>query len=163
MLVVISCFEFMSLTLKYLPSSLYKTQCSILITHGWATSQSRQSTKPFFQSSELGQPQPLTRRRVCVPPTSVLGVGAHSLHRKRGVGRVPVPTTGHSLSYIRSLWLYMVITGWKNPLFLRILFHSPVASLFPGYRKERLFSPGPTWECRLHNKKRGAEIETSIK
>jgi hypothetical protein len=30
--------------------------------------QSRQSAKPFLQSSELGLPQPLTRRRVCPPP-----------------------------------------------------------------------------------------------
>jgi hypothetical protein len=31
-------------------------------------SQSRQSTKLFVQSSELGLPKPLNRRRVCPPP-----------------------------------------------------------------------------------------------
>jgi hypothetical protein len=42
--------------------------------------QSRQSAKLFLKSSELGLPQPLTRRRVCpLPP--VLGGGAHSLAR----------------------------------------------------------------------------------
>ncbi len=30
--------------------------------------QSRQSAKPFLQSSELGLPQPFTRRRMCPPP-----------------------------------------------------------------------------------------------
>jgi hypothetical protein len=44
-------------------------------------SQSRQSAKLFLQSSELGLPQPLTRRRVC-PPPSVPGVGPHSLARE---------------------------------------------------------------------------------
>jgi hypothetical protein len=46
-------------------------------------SQSRQSAKLFPQSSELGLPQPLTRRRVC--PPLVPGGGAHSLARE-GVG-----------------------------------------------------------------------------
>jgi hypothetical protein len=34
----------------------------------WLTSQSRQSAKLLLQSSELGLPHPLTRRRVCTPP-----------------------------------------------------------------------------------------------
>jgi hypothetical protein len=38
----------------------------------------------FLQSSELGLPQPLTRRRVCPPPFGS-GGGAHSLARE-GVG-----------------------------------------------------------------------------
>ncbi len=46
--------------------------------------QSRQSAKLFLQSSEMGLPQPLTRRRVC-PPPPVLGGGAHSLTRE-GLG-----------------------------------------------------------------------------
>jgi hypothetical protein len=47
--------------------------------------QSRQSAKLFLLSSDLGLPQPLTRRRVCYPPPpAVLGGGAHSL--ERGVG-----------------------------------------------------------------------------
>jgi hypothetical protein len=50
-------------------------------------SQSGKSAKLFLQSSELGLPQPLARRRVCPPtPTSqVLGGGAHSLARE-GLG-----------------------------------------------------------------------------
>ncbi len=51
---------------------------------GVFTSQSRQSAKLILQSSELGLPHPLTRRRVCPPPL-VPGGGAHSLARE-GVG-----------------------------------------------------------------------------
>ncbi len=44
--------------------------------------QSRQSAKLFLQSSELGLPQPLTRRRVCPTPRLVPGGGAHTLARQ---------------------------------------------------------------------------------
>jgi hypothetical protein len=47
--------------------------------------QSRQSAKLFSSRRNLGLPQPLTRRRVCPPPTLVPGGGAHSLARE-GVG-----------------------------------------------------------------------------
>jgi hypothetical protein len=47
-----------------------------------AQAQSRQSAKLFLQSSELGLPQPLTRRLVRPPGT---GGGAHSLARE-GMG-----------------------------------------------------------------------------
>jgi hypothetical protein len=41
--------------------------------------QSRQSARLFLQSSELGLPRPLNRRRVCPPPPLVQGGGgAHS-------------------------------------------------------------------------------------
>ncbi len=67
--------------------------------------QSRQSAKLFLQSLELGLPQPPTRRRVCPP---VLGEGARSLARVGlGLGRVPIPTRGHTLwycFYIHTLW-----------------------------------------------------------
>jgi hypothetical protein len=46
--------------------------------------QSRQSAKPFLQSSELGLPHPLTRRQVC--PPLVPGGWAHSLVAERGWG-----------------------------------------------------------------------------
>ncbi len=49
--------------------------------------QSRQSAKLFFQSSKLGLPQPLTRRRVCPPPLVPGGVAHFS--GERGGGRVP--------------------------------------------------------------------------
>ncbi len=47
--------------------------------------QSRQSAKLFPQSSELGPPHPLTRRRVCTPPPLVPG-GGHTRLRERGWG-----------------------------------------------------------------------------
>jgi hypothetical protein len=46
--------------------------------------QSKQSAKLFLQSSELGLPQPLTRRRVCPPPFGSGGRGI--LSGERGVG-----------------------------------------------------------------------------
>ncbi len=45
---------------------------------GGFTVQSRQSAKPFLQSSKLGLTHPLSRRRVC-PPNPVLGGEANSL------------------------------------------------------------------------------------
>jgi hypothetical protein len=63
--------------------------------------QSRQSARLFLQSSELGLPQPLTRRRVYPPPPRFLG-------GERGAGRVPIPTKGHTLwfaLFIRTLWV----------------------------------------------------------
>ncbi len=59
--------------------------------------QSRQSAKLFLLSSELGLPQPLTRRRVC-PPHLWFG-GRVTLAGERGGGRVPVPTRGYTLWY----------------------------------------------------------------
>jgi hypothetical protein len=44
--------------------------------------QSRQSANLFLQSSELGLPQPLTRRRMC-PPPRFWGEG-HTCWRERG-------------------------------------------------------------------------------
>jgi hypothetical protein len=44
---------------------------------------SRQSAKPFLKSSELGLPQPLTRRRVCPPPPGSGGEG-HTRWRESG-------------------------------------------------------------------------------
>ncbi len=43
------------------------TVCTVIFSPP-APPQSRQSAKPFLLSSELGLPQPLTRRRVCPPP-----------------------------------------------------------------------------------------------
>ncbi len=47
----------------------------------WTRPQSRQSAKLFLQSSELGLPHPLTRRRVCPPYPSV-----HTRSQERGMG-----------------------------------------------------------------------------
>ncbi len=41
----------------------------------WEQSQSKQSAKLFLQSSELGLPQPLARRRICPPPFGSGGEG----------------------------------------------------------------------------------------
>ncbi len=70
--------------------------------------QSRQSAKLFLKSSELGLPQPLTRSRVCPPPRFW---GRGTLAGKRGVGRDPILTRGHTLGYslyIRTLWLWLL-------------------------------------------------------
>jgi hypothetical protein len=72
-----------------------------------ATPQSRQSIKLFLQSSELGLPQPLTRRRVCLPP--VLGGGAHSLARGLGESQF---RRGHTLWY--SLYIYTYFVGYAE-------------------------------------------------
>ncbi len=59
---------------------------TLVIDGNTVNRQSRQSAKLFLQSSELGLPQPLTRRRVCHPPPPLVpGGGAHSLARE-GVG-----------------------------------------------------------------------------
>jgi hypothetical protein len=60
-------------------------------------SQSRQSAKLFLQSSELGLPQPLARRRVCRAPPPFWFRGRGTLAGERGGGRVPVPTRRHTL------------------------------------------------------------------
>jgi hypothetical protein len=74
------------------------------VPRGKSGTQSRQSAKLFHKSSELGLTPPLTRRRVCPPP----GFGGRgTLTGERGVGRVPIPTRGHTLwfsLYIRTLW-----------------------------------------------------------
>ncbi len=48
--------------------------------------QSRQSARLFLQSSELGLPQPLTRRRVCPPLLVGGGGGGNSLAGEGVVG-----------------------------------------------------------------------------
>jgi hypothetical protein len=63
--------------------------------------QSRQSAKPFLQSSELGLSHPFSRRRVC-PPTLWSGAGGHTPHSLAGEGLGwgrggPIPTRGHTL------------------------------------------------------------------
>ncbi len=63
-----------------------KTRRNRLFCRRWyisSLSQRRQSAKLFLQSSELGLPQPLTRRRV-YPRGTLAG--------ERGAGRVPIPT-----------------------------------------------------------------------
>jgi hypothetical protein len=63
-------------------------------------SQSSQSAKLFPQSSALGLPHLLTRRRVCHPPL-VTGEGG---------GRVPIRTRG------QTLWYYTVVCGYGGTI-----------------------------------------------
>jgi hypothetical protein len=49
-----------------------------------STSQKRQSAKLFLQSSELGLPQPLTRKRACPPPPPRFWGDGHTRWRERG-------------------------------------------------------------------------------
>jgi hypothetical protein len=70
--------------------------------------QSRQSAKLFLQSSQLGLPQPLTRRRVCPPPL-VPGGGAHALAGERGGGSVPIHTRRHTCD---TLYICCICTLW---------------------------------------------------
>ncbi len=75
--------------------------------------QSRQSAKPFLQSSELGLPQPLTRSRVC-PLVPAGGGGAH--YGERGGGRVPIPTRGHTQWYSAYMYMYFVQKAYSQDL-----------------------------------------------
>jgi hypothetical protein len=70
--------------LRSVPDPLHSFFCKRCIA-GASHTQSRQSAKLFLKSSELGLPQPLTRRLVW-PPPPVLGGGAHSLARE-GLGK----------------------------------------------------------------------------
>jgi hypothetical protein len=86
--------------------SLFRLLCTA-VHIGWH--HRRQSAKLFLQSSELGLslPQPLTRRRVCPPPSPGSG-GSGTLAGERGVGRVPIPTRGHTLWYSLFIYTYFV-------------------------------------------------------
>jgi hypothetical protein len=67
--------------------------------------QSRQSAKLFLKSSELGLPQPLTRRRVC----PVLGGGAHSLARD-GLGESQFRRGTYMYTVVLFIYTYFVGT-----------------------------------------------------
>jgi hypothetical protein len=69
--------------------------------------QSRQSAKLFLKSSALGPPNPSPTGE-CAPPSSA---GRGTFAGERGVGRVPIPTRGHTLWY--SVHIY-VLCGWKT-------------------------------------------------
>ncbi len=62
---------------------LFSQLCSAALL--WHRSQRRQSAKLFLQSSELGLPHSLTRRRLCPPPLWFGGgAGTHSLAGNEG-------------------------------------------------------------------------------
>ncbi len=86
-------------------SGFYRFPC-LRIRIQLGSAQNRQSAKIFLQSSELGPPHPLSRRRVCPPPFGPGGEG--TLGCGRGVGGVPILTRGHTLwcsLYISTLWV----------------------------------------------------------
>jgi hypothetical protein len=70
---------------------------------GGGGAQSRQSAKPF-SSRRNWDPPNTSPAGECAPPRSG---GRGTLAGERGVGRVPIPTRGHTLwysLYIRTLW-----------------------------------------------------------
>ncbi len=89
-------------------------------------SQSRQSAKPFLQSSELGLSQPPTRRLVCpLPPVSG---GRGTLAGEKGVGRVPIPTRGVQCG---TLYMYVLCAARSigHVVFVRVL---SIRDVYPG-------------------------------
>ncbi len=76
-------------------------------------SASRQSPGLFLQSSELGLPHPLTRRRECLTPLWLGGGGGIPTRwGERGWG-IPIPTRGQTLyfSFLCTLWRYPLRMG----------------------------------------------------
>jgi hypothetical protein len=71
----------------------------------WAGPQSRQSAKLFLQSSEMGHPQPPTRRRVCPPPFG--SGGAHSLAGE-GLGE----SQFRRVTYTVVFCIFKYFVGW---------------------------------------------------
>jgi hypothetical protein len=109
---------------------------SCRVRDGGSSAQSSQSAKPFLKSLELGLPQPLTCRRVCPPPP--VSWGRSTLAGEKRVGRVQIPTMGHTLwysLYIRALW--SSITGVVGMDRVRLGVHPPTSP-----------SPRKAWKAR---------------
>jgi hypothetical protein len=71
--------------------------------------QSRQSAKLFLQSSELGLPQPLTRRRVCTPSPQLGGRGTHRQHtRWRGRSWESPNSDGGTYTVVLFIHIYVL-------------------------------------------------------
>ncbi len=70
---------------------------------GVCKAQSRQSTKLFLQSLELGLPQPLTRTRM-YPPFGSGGRDTSAGERGGGSVPIPIPTRGHN-----TLWYSLYV------------------------------------------------------
>jgi hypothetical protein len=78
-------------------------------------SQSRQSAKLFLQSSELGLPHPLTRRRVVYVPLFVGSGGGGTLACEKGGVGVPRGQTLWYSRYICTLRVLAVIAVQMYP------------------------------------------------
>jgi hypothetical protein len=82
-----------------------------------STPQSRQSAKLFLQSSDLGLPHPLARRRVCAPPLWFRwGGGAHSLAGEWRGWESPNSNGGTYtvVFYIYIQYMYFVLYTFKD-------------------------------------------------
>jgi hypothetical protein len=87
--------------------------------------QSRQSARPFLQSSELGLLTPSSAGE-CVPLPPLVQGGGHSRLRERGWG-IPIPTRGHTLWYSKYEYIRT---------FLPVLFCLPIkSSRFSNWQK----------------------------
>jgi hypothetical protein len=110
---------------------------------------SRQSDKLFLQSSELGLPQPLTRRRVCPPPLLVPGGEAHSLARE-GVGESQFRRGD---KYCGTLYKYVLCAppyqSKSEPVFVNFLRSPGIDSQPVGSVRQPYLSYRPAWLQRL--------------
>ncbi len=89
-------FSFQTFTFRYLSEAfelqkwremaLFEVYYTVVSGAEQAGAQSRQSTKLSLQSSELGLPHPLARRRVCIPPPLWFGVKHTRLLERVWVG-----------------------------------------------------------------------------
>jgi len=88
--------------------------------------QSRQSAKLFLQSSELGLPQPLARRRVTVPPPRSGGRGTLACERGRG-WESPNSDKG-TYTVVLFIYTYFVVPGFGPFLYVLKYFSISVVS-----------------------------------
>ncbi len=109
-------FLFAFLQKSWIPFGLReKILYNYLVPRFCTVAQSRQSAHHFLQSSELGLPYPLTRRRVCTSPPTPFGSGGDTLTRGKGGGRVTIQTRGQKLWYSKYRF-----TLWSVPIHLKL-------------------------------------------
>jgi hypothetical protein len=98
--------------------------------------QSRQSAKLFLQSSELGLPPSLSRKRVCPPPFGPVEGGEFTLACGRGNGGVPIPTRGHTLWCSTYMYIHknFVLSPYSSIMYLRLYILSLPFSAVLKYR-----------------------------
>ncbi len=124
-------------TLIYNPRNLeFFVHCLLFLLH-WLnfydilstiTPQSRQSAKPFLQSSELELPQSPTRRRVCPPPFGS-GGGTHSLAGE-GLGE---PQFWRGDTHCGTLYIYVVCELPSSPSLIENTHRAQIPSPPPLY------------------------------
>ncbi len=92
----------------YIPSFAIVSKSKLTLLFG-RVAQSRQIAKLFLQSLELGLPQPLTPQ-ASVPPSPVLGRGAHSMARE-GLGESQFRRGD---IYCGTLYIYCTYFVWSS-------------------------------------------------